>query len=645
MSGSKRFSRHKLSAVLATALGIVAAAPSHALPFTQTVSFGDSLTDTGYFTGFFSAQRAFTTNPDRIWIEYLAEQIGGQAKPANFLLPARQADNDGSGTNYAVGGARTVTQDLYPNRIIARYITTVTSQIAQHLAKQPTLDPNGMYPIWAGANDILASLQTNAAALAAPATQAATVQTVLADVQTAAENTAGLVSTLLDAGAGTVMVLNLPDLGRTPLANQQKSQAIMSGATLKFNTVLGLRIAALKGQIVMLNVQGLLDEVTDAPAAFGLTNVVSPACTSTEILGRNISAQTCKPDTLVAPDANQTYLFADAIHPTGIGHKLLGDYAVSVLQAPSRIGLLAEAPLSGAIISQRTLARRLMARSTLPGTQAYAYYDRANTSLQSTDAWQPGFHNGVNALTIGLDHSPDGRLVLGAALTHAQHKSSFGSGAGNFHLNQTLLSAYAQYRIGPWATSLTGAAGYLDYGTVARDFSIGATRLRERGSTDGTQSLISAATRYDLTAGDWTISPIASLTAQRIEVGGFGESRGGTKATSMYYQGQNRYSLVSSLGLALSTTWETDPATLHPYASVAWEHEHRDDARKIEANVRGMAGSFSRPAYAVARNTTVASLGVDIAVGKTTNAQLAYLGRYAGDQRSHGIQVGLAHRY
>lgn len=645
MPGSRRFSRRQFSAAVGAAVGIMTAAPSVALPFSQTVSFGDSLTDTGYFTGFFGAQRAFTTNPDRLWIDYLAEQAGGQANPANYLVPARQATDDGSGTNYAVGGARTRAQGQYPNRIIARYIIPVRSQIAQHLAKTPTLDPRGLYPIWAGANDILASLQANAAALTTPATQAATVQAVLADVQTAAEETAGMVSTLLDAGAGTVMVLNLPDLGRTPLARQQNSQAIMSGATEKFNTVLGLRIAALKGQIAMLNVQGLFKELTDAPGSFGLSNATTPACTSTEIMGRSISAQTCTPDTLVAPDANQTHLFADAIHPTGMGHKLLADYALSVLQAPSRISLLAEAPFSGSIISQRTVHRRLRARTSLPGAQTYAYYDRSNNVLQSTHAWQPGYKNGVNAITIGVDHSASGRLVLGAALTHAQHKATLGARAGHFDLNQTLVSAYAQYRVSQWASSLTGAVGHLDYGTIARDLSIGTSRLRERGSTQGTQALISAATRYDLVAGAWTLSPLASLTAQRIVVSGFGESRHGVRATSMYYQDQHRYSLVSSLGLALSTTVATGPVTLRPYASVAWEREHRDTDRQVKANVRNMAGSFSRPAYAVARNTTVASVGVEVEVGKSTNAQVAYLGRYAGEQRSHGVQVGLVHQF
>ena len=71
--------------LLAVALAM-AAVPALAEngPYTQTVFFGDSLTDAGYFRPLLPANvRAvtgqFTTNPGFVWSQYLAEYYGTSA--------------------------------------------------------------------------------------------------------------------------------------------------------------------------------------------------------------------------------------------------------------------------------------------------------------------------------------------------------------------------------------------------------------------------------------------------------------------------------------------------------------------------------------------------------------------------------------
>ena len=93
--------------VLAAALAL-AAAPAFAQDHTysQTVFFGDSLTDSGHFRPALvqavgpsgALLGRFTTNPGLVWAEYVADYYGTNAA----------SDNQG-GTNYAVGGARTGT--------------------------------------------------------------------------------------------------------------------------------------------------------------------------------------------------------------------------------------------------------------------------------------------------------------------------------------------------------------------------------------------------------------------------------------------------------------------------------------------------------------------------------------------------------
>ena len=74
--------------LLAVALAM-AAAPVLAQdgPYTQTVFFGDSLTDAGYFRPLLPASvrpvtGQFTTNPGFVWSQYLAEYYGSNASVA-----------------------------------------------------------------------------------------------------------------------------------------------------------------------------------------------------------------------------------------------------------------------------------------------------------------------------------------------------------------------------------------------------------------------------------------------------------------------------------------------------------------------------------------------------------------------------------
>ena len=90
---------------LAAALAL-ATAPAFAQTYSQTIFFGDSLTDSGHFRPVLiqvaGPQAAilgrFTTNPGLVWSEQLAD----------FYAAAAVSANQG-GSNYAVGGARTGT--------------------------------------------------------------------------------------------------------------------------------------------------------------------------------------------------------------------------------------------------------------------------------------------------------------------------------------------------------------------------------------------------------------------------------------------------------------------------------------------------------------------------------------------------------
>lgn len=612
-------------------------------PYGKTVFFGDSLTDSGYLEGLLGFQRSLTTNPDPVWAEHLAAALGGNADAAwNISTFAVVRKN---GDNFAAGGARSLNQGNYPSSFVASFIPTVSKQVDTHLQDQARLRADGLYSVWTGANDILASLASQSSQLGSASTRDAAVKHVLADASRDATHAANLATTLQKAGAGTVMVLNIPNIGRTPFAAQTGAQTLLSMATLQFNDTLNQRLLGYKGELVMLDVRRMLDEVIDHPMRFGLTNVSTPACNSKDFLTGGISASTCTGKTLVEAAANKRYLFADGLHPTGAGHQLLNDYALSVLQAPTRIGLLPEAPLAGNRVTLRSLEERLRLRAKDDTVQVYANMESGTDDRNSSSNWAPGLDNRLNILTVGADRGIGQHWVLGANVAYAQHRASLGQDSGSFRMAQTQASAYAQYRMGGWASALVGSAGYLDYRDISRDFNIGPARLREQGNTKGNNTALAALTRYDWGLGPVTLSPSARISWQRVLVDGYNEERGGHSGTSLHYAEQTRFSLVSNVGLTMSAVLAAGQALYQPFVNVAWETEHRNQNRRVYANVRNMAGRFSQTIQAPSSNALLLSTGVSATFAQSWKAALAYHGRYSSGQRAQSVQATLTRSF
>ena len=145
------FVKRVLPAVVAAAM--VAGAPTaSAVQFQGVFVFGDSLSDAGFFRpgliagGLPAATAAtlgrYTTNPGPVWSEIIAQYYGGNANPSNVA----------GGGIFAQAGAR-VAAASFPAPPVQRPVTT---QISEHLsANGGSANPNGLYAIWAGANDLL----------------------------------------------------------------------------------------------------------------------------------------------------------------------------------------------------------------------------------------------------------------------------------------------------------------------------------------------------------------------------------------------------------------------------------------------------------------------------------------------------------
>ena len=262
-------------------------------PFDAVVAFGDSLSDDGNIalaSGGATPSR-FTTNPGEVTVEKVGDAYGLSFRPS-FA----------GGTDYAWGGAGVTTNS--PGTPAA--IPTETAQITSYLAANPRLGGRTLFTVFAGANDIFYA----ATALYTGRTTAAAAT---ADISAAGTQEGALVGQLRTAGAKTIVVFNLPDIGLTPQA--LGLNALIPGAAAQltafsqaYNDALNLQIKAHPQGVVPVNTFALLREVVANPAAVGFVDVTTAACTTP-------SSLTCTPATLRTPDAARTYLFADGGPP------------------------------------------------------------------------------------------------------------------------------------------------------------------------------------------------------------------------------------------------------------------------------------------------------------------------------------------
>src|SRR5947207_7623080 len=189
--------------------------------FTQTIVFGDSLSDDGnvrhvmedqylvsYPGGDFNySDGRFTDSSDTdpsstayagTWHEQLARTFLGLPAPTNSL--------DG-GTDYAFGGATTASGTIDVTVINNPFpfgggdftltVDNLGKQVDDYLASN-TPDASALYIIWGGGNDLLDDDSSD-------------------NVTVTASNVAGLVEEFARAGGRSFLVANIPPLGLVPL--------------------------------------------------------------------------------------------------------------------------------------------------------------------------------------------------------------------------------------------------------------------------------------------------------------------------------------------------------------------------------------------------------------------------------------------
>jgi outer membrane lipase/esterase len=551
--------------LLAAALAL-ACAPAFAQTYSETVFFGDSLTDSGFYRPFLvelggpsaALTGRFTTNPGLVWSEYLADFYGSNANSAWGLTTGGIVLQDGN--NYAAGGATVIPHAGFPPQPPTQFAPSLTNQINTYLARNGGhADPNALYTVWGGANDLFFTLQGMM-----------TPQEFLGSAQAQV----GLVATLTNAGAQYIVVPTMPDVGLTPFGLSQ-GPAGSAGITQLvdgYNQTLFGGLAATNLRVIPLDTYHLIREISADPTAYGFNSAVIPACAGTSL-------------TCVSTGSGRA--FADGVHPSTEAHAIIANYAISVLEAPRQVAVL---PHSATVTGRARADRVGMHVDNLSGDDGdLGWWTDVGGNFQRYDDGDLYDGGGISLLG-GVDWS-NRDFVWGAWGGYGQQDLDWGHRGGSFDQSELSIGGFAGGYTEHANVSAQISWAQLDY-DLERDVYLGAAKRTHHADTDGDNLSIALNAGYEFGGTNLRHGPVASVLAQRIQIDGFEEDNP-TQSTSLAYPDQDFDSLIGSVG------WQVHGVIsdhVRPYARMTYDKEFEDTADQAWARSQSLPGTG---AYAV----------------------------------------------
>ncbi len=357
--------------------------------FRSVIVFGDSLSDSGNTADLQTLQAPphlhypegtnFSTNPDWVWTQYVEQFYGG---------PGEHRPLGRGGTNYAMGGGCISTEPSSTQGCNEQ--VAVRSQIMRHLGENGQADPDSLYVIWGGSNDLnlvgpRGSLTAvgQALDLGSPSAVRDSVHMLsnhfsnLSRIsKTAALDYLEQIKFLQNQGAKAIVVLNMPPVGLAPgvreisdvLSNPptsletlisrlvsddsnlgRVSDFINENAVNEFNQILADGLEKLDHGVIAIDVYDLFQDIANDPEGYGFKNITQAACHQTPIFHSGFSElpflnDACGPvqheygyPYAYEQGANATYLFADNVHPGGASHRILADLVIATISTSAQM--------------------------------------------------------------------------------------------------------------------------------------------------------------------------------------------------------------------------------------------------------------------------------------------------------------------
>ncbi|MGV9005294.1 MAG: autotransporter domain-containing protein [Brevundimonas sp.] len=594
-----RFLTNAALAALTAAVACAAAGAADAQSYGRLVVFGDSLSDNGnlyaatgntsptsppYYLGRFSNGPVFT--------ELLGFNAGRSALGASVT----------GSINYAYGGARSDSSAFPPGMRL---------QLLSYTGAGGTFGANDLVSILGGANNLLQGV--------GPAAVSSNPTGVLGAIAVGAATDINFITnSVATAGAGTILVSNLPKLSLTPQFNQGAglpAAPLADYGASTFNSALlnGLFVTAAahpNTNIIMMDLFKVGDVITASPAAFGLTNVKDTCFNGVTVCAN--------------PDS---YFYWDTVHPTAAGHRLLAqlanDYlyygdigAQSTVQGETAFRQREDMlDLSSEAVAGRA-AWNVGTRMTFTGLVDSTTTDARGTIGESrAEGW------GARA---GLDHVASESWRFGVAGSF--RTADVVAGTMRFDLRSYGFDVYSGWRSANLFANASAGGSIDQFQDIERITSL--APIVHTGQTDGGSVGARVQGGMWFNMGGIGISPRAAVTWVRTEVNGYNE----TGAAAEYdYQDRTLQGVSGEVSLRAEGGDED--------VSFFIEGGYRDSLSDSSDAVR--VGIFRNPAHVLERqfddpfgSSFLASAGMETHYGPV-RISASYRGRFGDAADTH----------
>ncbi|HDW5795207.1 TPA: autotransporter domain-containing protein [Salmonella enterica subsp. enterica serovar Typhi] len=636
-------------------LSLALAAPLSACAFDSLTVIGDSLSDTGN-----NGRWTWDSGQNKLYDEQLAERYGLALSPSS-----------NGGSNYAAGGAMTA-PELNPQ-------DNTADQVRQWLANTGgKADHNGLYIHWVGGNDL-------AAAIARPAM----AQQIAGNSATSAAAQVGL---LLDAGAGLVVVPNVPDISATPElleavitvglgaaappALKAALEALAEGATPDFASRQQAIRKALLAAAATVSSNPFIQQLLVEQLLAGYEKVAEQASALTdyynqmeekgleqhggniaradinglfkEILANpqafgltntvgmacppGVSASVCS-SAMPGFNASQDYLFADHLHPGPQVHTIIAQYIQSIIAAPVQATYLNQSVQSMAQGSRTTLDSRYQqlrqGENPVSSLGMFGGYSGGYQRYDNNEADGNGNHNN---LTVGVDYQLNEQVLLGGLIAGSLDKQHPDD---NYRYDARGFQAAVFSHLRAGQAWLDGDLHYLSakFSNIQRSITLGALRRVEEGETNGRLWGARLTSGYDFVMMPWlTTGPMLQYAWDYSHVNGYSEKL--NTSTSMRFGDQNAHSQMGSVG------WRLDlrHSIIHSWAQINYRRQFGDDTYVANGGLKSTALTFSRAGKAQDKNWVDIAIGADFPLSATVSA-------FAGLAQTAGLSDGNQTRY
>ncbi len=595
-----RLLRGAALAALSLAAASVAGAAS-AQSYSRLVVFGDSLSDNGnlylatggstpasppYGAGRFSNGPVFT------------ERLGFNV--ANFMGPVTGS------INYAFGGARTDSQ-AQP--------LGMRLQLAQYQQRGGTFGANDLVSVLGGANNIFQGL---------PAAGGSTNPTgaITPVALSAAADINFIVNGIAQAGAGTVLVTNLPKLSITPQFRGTPAAPLADFAVTTFNgallTGLNATAAARPGtNIILMDLFKVGDVIAGNPSAFGVSNVTQPCFNGVTVCSN--------------PDS---YFYFDGVHPTAKGHEVIARLSNDYLY-------YGDLGSQTAVLGETAWRHR---EDALDGSTA---------ALSGREAWERGTSISVGALADKTE--TDARGVIGKAtsdgygvrialesgtetlrfgLSGSYRNADVDAGALRADIDSFGLDVYGGWRSGDVFVNAAAGVAQDDFNDINRLTSL--APIVHSGSTRGvsTGARLQGGMWFDM--GGFALSPRVAVAWINTDVDGFSE-----QGPAAQYAYADRSVQATTAEIALRAEGGTERVRF--YAEGGYRDSLSDDSDAVRTGILG------NPAKILARDVdlpfggqVLAAAGIEGTIMERLKVSIGYKGRFGDHADSHIAAVKLS---